>query len=89
MPTKLPDGALQERRKELWELVVAEKRNDLSTRAPPRSREAAVALDRLDKGQYGLCIDCGGRIPAARLKAKPEAVRCIACHIEFEKRPAA
>jgi RNA polymerase-binding transcription factor DksA len=89
MPSKLPDLALEERRKELWEIVVAEKCNDLSTRSPPRSREAALALDRLEHGQYGLCMDCGGRIPAARLKAKPEAVRCVACQAAFEKRPAA
>ena len=30
-------------------------------------------------GSYGVCIDCGTDIPAARLYATPEAERCIAC----------
>ncbi len=25
------------------------------------------------------CIDCGNDIPAARLKAKPNAARCVTC----------
>lgn len=37
------------------------------------------ALARLDLGTYGRCIDCGEEIPAARLDARPTAVRCVAC----------
>ena len=31
----------------------------------------------LAEGKYGICIDCGEEIPAARLEAIPEAIRCI------------
>ena len=36
-----------------------------------------MALQRLDEGTYGICIDCGEDIPAERLEAIPEAIRCI------------
>lgn len=42
------------------------------------------ALSRMEAGTYGLCIDCGTEIPAARLKAAPEAARCIACQEKVE-----
>jgi RNA polymerase-binding transcription factor DksA len=35
------------------------------------------ALERLRDGKYGICIDCGREIPAARLEAQPEAIRCV------------
>lgn len=60
-----------------------------AVRGPPRSKEAAVALTRLDAGAYGICVDCSERIPAARLKAKPEAIRCVGCQEEHEGRFAA
>jgi DnaK suppressor protein len=36
-----------------------------------------LALRRLASGDYGKCIDCGKDIPAERLEAIPESVRCI------------
>jgi len=48
-----------------------------------RSREAQVqmdeALSRLAAGSYGLCADCAGPIPRARLRALPFALRCLRC----------
>jgi DnaK suppressor protein len=48
-----------------------------------RSREARVqmdeALSRLAAGSYGLCADCTGPIPRARLRALPFALRCLRC----------
>lgn len=37
------------------------------------------ALDRIDAGEYGYCVQCGGEIAAGRLEARPEAALCIAC----------
>ncbi|HEX6459463.1 MAG TPA: TraR/DksA C4-type zinc finger protein [Thermoleophilaceae bacterium] len=36
--------------------------------------------------QEGACVDCGDRIPAARLKALPDAQRCVSCQRELEAR---
>jgi RNA polymerase-binding protein DksA len=42
-------------------------------------------LQKLSNGSYGVCIDCGRDIAAARLDAEPTAVRCIECQSRFEK----
>ena len=49
--------------------------------------ELEAALARLDADTYGVCIDCGVAIPAARLKAKPEVRRCLACQETLEHAP--
>ncbi len=36
-------------------------------------------LDRLERGQYGVCEDCNRRIPLARLRAVPFASLCVRC----------
>jgi phage/conjugal plasmid C-4 type zinc finger TraR family protein len=54
--------------------------------ASSRAVEAVEALQRIQDGTYGLCVDCGKRIPAARLAIKPEATRCVACQSEQERR---
>lgn len=38
-----------------------------------------MALRRMDKGTYGICVDCGKPITKSRLKALPEAERCLSC----------
>jgi DnaK suppressor protein len=43
-----------------------------------------TALERLSTGDYGKCVDCGKEIPAARLEAIPEAVRCIEDQARYE-----
>lgn len=38
-----------------------------------------AALERIHRGTYGLCVECGGRIPAARMAALPWAALCREC----------
>jgi DnaK suppressor protein len=38
-----------------------------------------AALERIEKGTYGWCDACGHPIGEARLKAMPEAMRCVSC----------
>ena len=44
------------------------------------------ALDRIQRGTYGLCDACGEPIFFARLSAEPWALRCIACQSRREQR---
>jgi DnaK suppressor protein len=44
-----------------------------------------AALQRIADGIYGECVDCGAQIAEARLKAAPEAARCIHCQEKLEK----
>jgi DnaK suppressor protein len=45
----------------------------------------AAALGRIEAGSYGQCTDCGVSVPAARLRASPEAPRCIPCQEKAEQ----
>ena len=47
-------------------------------------RRIGEALNALDEGTYGTCVVCGKEIPAARLEAKPDAVRCVDDQARFE-----
>ncbi|HSN33948.1 MAG TPA: TraR/DksA C4-type zinc finger protein [Ideonella sp.] len=51
-------------------------------------REIAAARERLASGRYGLCVDCGETIEAARLLAHPSAIRCLSCQGDRERRRA-
>ncbi len=37
------------------------------------------ALVRIEKGKYGLCTECSGRIPKMRLNAIPHTPHCVKC----------
>ena len=52
-----------------------------------KARRAFVlaALERLDNGSYGLCVDCGKPVPEGRLEAKPEAARCLTCQSKRDR----
>jgi RNA polymerase-binding transcription factor DksA len=41
------------------------------------AKDVAEAQKRLEEGTYGICIVGGEEIPAERLEAIPEALRCI------------
>jgi DnaK suppressor protein len=43
------------------------------------------ALERIDRGTYGICEICTLRIGTARLEAVPSARQCIKCKSESEK----
>lgn len=43
------------------------------------------ALEKIDDGTYGMCMDCGVEIASKRLKSYPNAARCLACQEAFEE----
>jgi RNA polymerase-binding transcription factor len=54
-----------------------------------QSRQVAqidAALQRLARGEYGLCHDCSEFIGVPRLKALPFAQRCSPCQGDAERR---
>ncbi|MDT8383018.1 MAG: TraR/DksA C4-type zinc finger protein [Gammaproteobacteria bacterium] len=61
-----------------------------------RQRSIDAALSAPDKGQGEqqridtrgrvICIDCTDIIPKERLKARPDAVRCIYCKQDWERK---
>jgi RNA polymerase-binding transcription factor DksA len=49
-------------------------------------RDVEAALERIDRGTYGVCIDCDKDIEQERLNAVPAASRCYDCQTAFEKK---
>lgn len=43
-----------------------------------------AALERIEDGDYGSCVECSGRIPKMRLKAIPYTPYCVKCASEIE-----
>jgi DnaK suppressor protein len=43
------------------------------------------ALARLEEGSFGECEECGDKISAKRLEARPETTLCIRCKEEQER----
>ena len=44
-----------------------------------------AALKRIERGIYGICENCGSKIPERRLKAFLAARMCIECKSKIEK----
>src|SRR5262245_46641789 len=58
-----------------------QRERDLAAQVRLRQRQeqVRVAREALAAGTYGVCVDCGEPIPAARLTVVPDAVRCVPC----------
>ena len=48
--------------------------------------EVQAALERIDKGTYGLCLNCGKPIPEKRLEAIPWAAYDVECQAQIEQK---
>lgn len=57
-----------------------------SQRREKRLRNIAAALARIDRGDFGLCIECEELINEKRLTLDPTAERCIDCASKTERR---
>lgn len=44
-----------------------------------------AALERIEDGTYGLCEECGAKIPKARLNAIPYTAMCVKCASQSER----
>jgi DnaK suppressor protein len=48
-------------------------------------RALEEARERIDRGSYGTCTDCGGDMEYERLRAQPAAMRCLDCQRTHER----
>jgi DnaK suppressor protein len=58
-------------------------------RLTARVERLRAALDRLARGEYGRCVECGEPIGRPRLAALPEVERCVDCQERAERRRSA
>lgn len=45
-----------------------------------------TALERIESGTFGLCVQCNGKIPKTRLNAIPYTPHCVKCASELQQR---
>ncbi|MBX3423401.1 MAG: TraR/DksA C4-type zinc finger protein [Pirellulaceae bacterium] len=51
----------------------------LLSRDGDKIRLVDMALEKIAEGTYGLCDECGARIPKGRLEMLPESIFCVKC----------
>jgi len=57
----------------------------LTDREKQKLKQIDDALDRIEENTYGLCEECGVKIPRARLKVVPFAKYCVECKEAIER----
>jgi RNA polymerase-binding protein DksA len=57
---------------------------NLAERSEERLKAIEGAFERLERGSYGECEQCGGEIPIERLRALPFASCCVECQQQRE-----
>lgn len=67
------------REEEATETLELEKRLALENRIRQEIAAVAHALEKIEKGTYGLCDNCGQAIDPERLEALPQANLCVNC----------
>ena len=72
----------KERAKQLEDNEVVDA---LGNEARVELAKISAAMQRLETGDYGLCVECGMEIQPGRLEVYPYADECIEC-AEFEER---
>lgn len=57
----------------------------LTDREKQKLKQIDDALDRIEENTYGLCEECGVKIPRGRLKVVPFAKYCVECKEAIER----
>ncbi len=77
-----PFGKREEEATQSFEL---EKRLALEKQVKENLADVEHALEKFDKGTYGLCDICGKPINPDRLEALPHANLCLTCKAKYAK----
>ena len=64
--------------------LIENLRNTLQDTGLGEYKRVVRALEMIEDGTYGACIDCGKDIGEKRLNSYPNAERCVICQEEFE-----
>ena len=87
---RLPERTASSEVGDLYDQAGEERLRQLALQLCDRDREKLIqieeALERIRRGTYGYCEECGDPIEEARLEAMPLAKYCLACQSELEQR---
>lgn len=73
--------ALEDQAPVLHDQFVALRRHHLDSR---KLKLVDAAIARFDRGEFGVCEECGDTISPKRLQVIPWAAYCIACQGQFD-----
>jgi DnaK suppressor protein len=74
---------------DIYDMASSERDRELNLLISDRDRDKLLeiddALERIEDNTYGICEECGGKIPKERLKIMPFALFCVQCKSVMEK----
>lgn len=82
---KLTDDQVQDLGDQVSSATSETLRNSLQNAEIEEYNRVLQALEALDQGSYGTCVDCGEPISEKRLQVYPDATRCIRCQEALER----
>lgn len=82
---KVSDGQVQDSGDEALSLTMEKLQDSLQQTEIDELRLIEDALGRINRDEYGICIDCQEQISERRLENFPYAARCIVCQEAFEE----
>jgi DnaK suppressor protein len=82
---KISDDQVQDAGDQAFTSTMESLRTSLHDTRLEEYKRIVNALKMIDDGSYGICIDCQEAISEKRLKAFPNATRCLACQETFEE----
>ncbi len=82
---RLTDGVVQDTADEVQSLSMGNLQSSLQRSEIGELQLMDDAINRIERGEYGVCIDCGEPISEKRLESFPYAARCIVCQEAVEQ----
>ena len=82
---KVSDDQVQDTGDQALSSTLEEVRISLHNNELDEYQRILRALDMIDSGTYGICIDCSNSISEKRLLLFPNATRCLACQEALEE----
>ncbi len=83
---KISDDQVQDPGDQALSSTMENLRNSLQDTELKEYNRILQAIEKIDDGTYGICIDCGGEISDKRLSSYPNAARCLKCQEAYEDR---
>ena len=78
------DGQVRDSADEAHASLMAKLQTSIEETEVSQIKLIDEALERIDSGEYGICVQCGEPINAKRLEIYPYAARCITCQEQLE-----
>lgn len=83
---KITDDQVQDPGDQALSSTMENLRTSLQDTELQEYKRIVQAIEKINNGTYGICIDCSEDISPKRLFFYPNAARCLACQETFEDR---